>query len=81
MELKEIMKLILKLSDVEGEDVPLKLLCSMFGLKVPREMEAYEDLPPRIAFSLAYRDKEMKTLLKEVSLELIKEKLRKIEVS
>lgn len=74
MGLKEIVKLILKLSDMEGEDVSLKLLCSIFSIEVPRELKPYEDLPPRIALSLAYRSKDMKTLLREASSELIKEK-------
>lgn len=73
MSLKEIMKLILRLSSLEGEDLSLKLLCSMFNIKVPSELKPYEDLPPRIALSLAYRSKEVRTLLKEVSSELIEE--------
>lgn len=73
MRLKETLKLILKLSSLEGEDLSLKLLCSMFNIEIPKELKPYEDLPPRIALSLAYRSEDMKSLLKEVSSELIKE--------
>ncbi|MDH5815707.1 MAG: hypothetical protein QE164_02805 [Candidatus Nezhaarchaeota archaeon] len=74
MELREIVKLIFKLSEVEGEDLSLKSLLSMLGLEVPKELRPYEDLPPRIALSLIYRTKEMRTLLRDVSSELINEK-------
>lgn len=79
LELKEAIKLILKLSDVEGEDLPLKLLCSMFSLEVPEELKTYEELPPRIALSLAYRSEGMRALLRNVSSELIKEKFGKFK--
>ncbi|MEM2214657.1 MAG: hypothetical protein QXD66_07245 [Candidatus Nezhaarchaeales archaeon] len=74
MELKNIVKLIFKLSEVEGEDLPLKHLLSAFNIEVPRELKPYEDLPPRIALSLIYKIEGMRNLLREVSSELIKEK-------
>jgi len=73
--LHDAIKALLELCELEGEDVALKSLCSAFGIEVPRELEGLEDLPPRVALAIAYADRKLRQLLKEVASEVLREKL------
>lgn len=75
MALRDAIKVLLKLCELEGEDVTLKSLCSAFGVEVPRELEGLEGLPPRVALAIAYTDRELRPLLREVACEVLGEKL------
>ena len=75
MALRDAIKALLELTELEGEDVALKSLCSAFGIEVPRELKGLEDLPPRVALAIAYADRELRPLLREAASEVLREKL------
>jgi len=75
LNLRDVVKVLLELAEMEGEDVTLKALCSALNVDVPLELRGLEDLPPRVAFAIAYTDRELRPLLKEVASELLREGL------
>ncbi|RLF04421.1 MAG: hypothetical protein DRJ60_07125 [Thermoprotei archaeon] len=75
LKIKEEIKVILEISELEGEDITLRRLCSMFNVEMPFKLREYGDLPPRIALAIAYLDRELRELLKEASQDFIREKI------
>jgi len=75
LDLRDAIRVLFKLCELEGEDVVLKSLCSAFGVEVPQELRELKDLPPRIALAIAYRDRNLRPLLREVASEFLREKI------
>ena len=80
MALRDVIKALLELCELEGEDLALKSLCSAFGIEVPRELKGLEDLPPRVALAIAYTDRGLRPLLREVASEVLREKLARSSI-
>lgn len=77
MTLRETIRALFELCELEGEDVTLESLCSAFGVEIPQELRGLEDLPPRVALAIAYTNHNLRSLLREVASEIMREKICK----